>query len=125
MLFLRFEPVLVSTFVRDPWGPLGWVQKSWRFAEGCFVWGFFSRETASEGRAKVGDFALFGRRLFCGSWRENWVIKELGAGYDSGGSRRGKRGVFLAGGSGESLKRFLTRMALPVGMKGVTSGGGD
>jgi len=37
LLFLRFEPVLVSTFVRDPWGPLGWVQKSWNFAGGCFV----------------------------------------------------------------------------------------
>jgi len=37
MLFLRFEAVWVSTFVRNPWGPLGWVQKSVSFAVGVLV----------------------------------------------------------------------------------------
>jgi len=69
-----------ATFVAYCWGPLGWVQKSWSFAGGCFVWGWFFAKPRAAGVQKSGSLRFLADDFFAEVGVEIWLSKNLGQG---------------------------------------------
>jgi len=68
---------LRATFAAYRWGPLVWVQKSWIFAGGCFVWGFFLAKPQARGVQKSGTLRFLAVDLFAKVVGKIWLSKKL------------------------------------------------
>jgi len=62
-----------ATFVRDRWGPLGWVQKSVSFAGGWFVWGFVFAKPRAAGVQKAGTLRFLADDFFAEVGVKIWL----------------------------------------------------
>jgi len=101
-----------ATFVADRWGPLGWVQKSWSFAVGCFVWCFVFAKPRAAGVQKSGTLRFLADDFFAEVGVEIWLSKNLEQDTIVGDCGGGSEEFFWPGGGGR-LKKVPDTFFLP------------